>query len=397
MERLTQPLHGPVRHLYVHIPYCHKICPYCSFYKHLPNEGTLATFADALLAEARLLRASPVPLALETIYFGGGTPTLLSTPTLEKLLPALAEILDLSALTEWTLEVNPATITPEKAAVLRAAGVTRVSLGVQAWDQPTLTTLGRDHTPAAAEKAYHILRAAGLPIVNIDLMFSVPGQSHQAWAETLEKTLALHPDHISAYNLTYEEDTAFFEKCQTGQFAIDEDQDQNCFATAIDRLTSAGYLHYEISNYARPGSASLHNQAYWAGADYAALGPGAVSTIHQHRTKNIENTTLWASSVLAGTPLRIDPETITPSKWLCERLALSLRTTTGLPLTLLPPTTQPAIQRLLTEHLIQLTPTHLQLTHKGKFLADPIAAHLWEAVEDPPPTSSQGVDEAPAE
>ena len=176
MEGLNQPAGGAVRHLYVHVPYCHKICPYCAFYKHLPSEGGLATYADALLAEARQLKAGPVPLDLETVYFGGGTPTLLSTRVLANLLPELARTLDFQRVGEWTMEVNPRTITAEKAEVMRQAGVSRVSLGVQAWDVPTLATLGRDHAPEEAEHAFTLLRAAGFPVVNIDLMFSVPGR-----------------------------------------------------------------------------------------------------------------------------------------------------------------------------------------------------------------------------
>lgn len=381
MEGLGQPRNGPVRHLYVHVPYCHKICPYCSFYKHLPGEGALATYADALLAEARLLKAGAVPLALETVYFGGGTPTLLSRSVLARLLPDLAEVLDFSKVAEWTMEVNPRTILPEKAEVMRQAGVTRVSLGVQAWDGPTLTTLGRDHAPEEAEEAYHILRTAGFPVVNLDLMFSVPGQSHQAWQETLDRTIALQPDHVSAYNLTYEEDTAFFEMCQAGQYAVEEDRDEVCFAAAMTSLEAAGLAHYEISNYGRPGMESRHNQSYWAGDDYAGLGPGAVSTIHGLRFKNIENTTLWQQGALAGALHRIEQESITPDKWLCERLALGLRTRQGLPLAWLASAVA-AVDRLREEGLVEVEAGRLLLTRRGKFVADGVAAHLWEAVGD---------------
>lgn len=382
MERLGPPREEAVRHLYVHVPYCHRICPYCSFYKHLPGEGGLGTYADALLAEARWWSQSQVPLALETVYFGGGTPTLLSRSVLGRLLPELAQVLDFSAVTEWTMEVNPRTITPDKAAVMRQAGVTRTSLGVQAWDQATLTTLGRDHAPEEAEEAWHLLRAAGFPVVNLDLMFSVPGQSLQTWQETLERTVALKPDHVSAYNLTYEEDTEFFEKCRTGQYAVEEDRDEACFAAAIKTLGSAGLEHYEISNYSRPGFESRHNQSYWAGEDYAGLGPGAVSTVHGQRFKNIENTTLWQQGALAGRLLRTEQETISPDKWLCERLALGLRTRQGLPESWLAGASE-AVARLLEEGLIQQESGQIRLTHRGKFVADGVASHLWAEMGPP--------------
>jgi oxygen-independent coproporphyrinogen III oxidase len=379
MEGLGQPLSEPVRHLYVHVPYCHKICPYCSFYKHLPGEGNLAGFADALLAEARLLKAGPVPLALETVYFGGGTPTLLSRTVLEKLLPELGAVLDFSSVTEWTMEVNPRTITPQKAAVMRQAGVTRTSLGVQAWDPPTLATLGRDHSPEEAEEAWQILREAGFPVLNLDLMFSVPGQPLEVWEETLDRSIALKPDHISAYNLTYEEDTEFFERCRAGHFAVAEDRDELCFASAMERLGAAGLEHYEISNYSRPGMESRHNQSYWAGEDYVGLGPGAVSTVHRQRFKNIENTNLWQQGVLAGHPFRGEHEPITPDKWFCERLALGLRTRHGLPSAWLRELAE-AVERLREEGLIEEVAGKVRLTHRGKFVADGVAAHLWEAV-----------------
>ena len=381
MEGLGQPGDGPVKHLYVHVPYCHKICPYCSFYKHLPSSGGLASYGEALLAEARHWKAGAVPLALETVYFGGGTPTLLSAAALEALLGPLGEVLDFSGVSEWTMEVNPRTITEEKAAVMRRAGVSRVSLGVQAWDRATLATLGRDHAPEEAAEAFALLRAAGFPVVNVDLMFSVPGQSLAAWRETLARTIALGPDHVSAYNLTYEEDTEFFERCQAGQYAVEEDRDEVCFALAMELLEGAGLAHYEISNYGRPGLESQHNRSYWAGSDYAGLGPGAVSTVRRQRFKNIENTSLWQQSALAGAPLRVEQEEITPSKWLCERLALGLRTREGLPGAWLAGVPE-AVARLEEEGLVDTGGGRVRLSARGKFVADGVAAHLWEAMGD---------------
>jgi oxygen-independent coproporphyrinogen-3 oxidase len=378
----AQPLAGPVRHLYVHVPYCHKICPYCSFYKHLPSEGGLGTFAEALLADARLLKASGTPLALETVYFGGGTPTLLSRAVLERLLPSLAEELDFSKISEWTMEVNPRTITPEKAAVMRAAGVTRVSLGVQAWDPPTLSVLGRDHAPEEAEEAFRILRAARFPVVNVDLMFSVPGQSAAVWRSTLEKTLSLGPDHVSAYNLTYEEDTEFFERCAAGEYAVDQHQDGECFRIAMDTMEAAGFRHYEISNYGRPGMESRHNQSYWAGEDYAGLGPGAVSTVHGRRWKNVENTTLWQQGALGGQPVHVEHEDIDAGKWLCERLALGLRMQAGIPVAWLETTTESrdAVSQVVEGGFAEIDGNRFRLTRNGRFVADQVISHLWNAI-----------------
>lgn len=375
----------PVRSLYAHVPFCHRVCPYCSFYKHTPG-AEVAGFADALLAEARRV-AKRVPLALETVYFGGGTPTLLSAGVLAKLLPELRRILDFSAVEEWTMEVNPRTITRKKAAVLRDCGVTRVSLGVQAWDPPTLAVLGRDHAPDEAEEAFHILREAGFPVVNIDLMFSVPGQSLETWRATLEKSVSLRPDHISAYNLTYEEDTEFFEKLRGGEFRADEEHDAAHFAEAMDFLEAAGFVHYEISNYARPGFESKHNRRYWEGRDYLGIGPGAVSTIHGVRRKNVENTALWTRAALSGAEEipEAEREEIDDARWLCERIALSLRTREGLDARLLSgPKAEAAAALLESEGLLlrDREQNRVKLTRAGKFVADAAAAHLWEAVAE---------------
>jgi oxygen-independent coproporphyrinogen-3 oxidase len=161
---------------------------------------------------------------------------------------------------------------------------------------------------------------------------------------------------------------------------VEEDRDERCFAAAIARLNAGGFQHYEISNYSRPGMESRHNQGYWSGDDYAGLGPGAVSTIHGRRWKNIENTTLWQQGVRSGPALRIEHEEITPGKWLCERLALSLRTTHGLPLAWLDSATD-AIDRLRTEGLVETDVERLRLTYRGRFVADGVAAHLWEALD----------------
>jgi oxygen-independent coproporphyrinogen III oxidase len=348
-----------IRHLYVHIPFCHRICPYCSFYKHEPGSTDTAAFLQAVTRELRAAaerwrgRLQP-----ETIYFGGGTPTLLSTVHLERWLPEFRSVIDLTGLREWTVEVNPRTISDRKAAVLLENGITRASLGVQAWDPPTLSVLGRDHQPEEAEEAFRILRRAGFPVVNIDLMFSVPGQSLETWRDTLRRTVDLQPDHVSAYNLTYEEDTAFFEKLSAGEFHRDETADGDCFAAAIDMLSDAGFVHYEISNYARPGYESLHNQSYWAGEDYLGLGPSAVSTIDRMRWKNAGNTTLYILDPLSAR----ETEHLTESQWACERIALELRTRKGVSLTYLP--SPERLPDILEADLAEVEGDRLRLTEK---------------------------------
>jgi oxygen-independent coproporphyrinogen-3 oxidase len=364
-----------IHHLYVHIPFCHRICPYCGFHKHTPGGHDLGRFVEAVLAELAH-RSAIFPLELDTIFLGGGTPTLLSRTHLDRLLTGLGEIAP--SVTEWNVEANPATFGPEKAALLRERGVTRVSLGVQSFDAPTLETLGRDHSPDEAAESFGVLRTAGIPSVNIDLMFAIPGQSLASWEATLDRAIALGPDHLSAYNLTYEEDTPFLDRFREGKFRQDADEDAVFFNRAMDKLAATGFEHYEISNYARPGHRSRHNQAYWRGHDYLGLGPSAVSTVGDTRWKNVPDTALYVKLMEAGTPsaAATDIETLDEGARRIERVALELRTAEGMPVEYLQ---DPSILATLEdEGLLALCADHVVLTKKGMPLADEIAGYLLE-------------------
>ena len=366
----------PLSHLYVHIPFCHRICPYCSFHKHTPGGHDLRAFFRAVLAEARRARDSH-DFALRTVYFGGGTPTLPGRAVLEEFLREFTAIFDLSGVEEWTFEANPRTFGLEKMKLLRGSGVTRVSLGVQAWDAPTLATLGRDHTPDEAREACHLIRQADIPALNIDLMFSIPGQPLEAWENTLEETAALGPEHISAYNLNYEEDTEFFDRLKRGEFHEDEETDAAFFLAADQRLAAAGFTHYEVSNYARPGHESRHNQAYWDGADYLGLGPGAFSTVGGTRWKNVAETRLYTLLAGEGADLRREIEPLTPDDLRRERIALLLRTTAGVPMGILGAAAEkiPALVAAGLAH--EPTGGRLALTPQGRLVADSVAVELW--------------------
>ncbi|MCB1227314.1 MAG: radical SAM family heme chaperone HemW [Verrucomicrobiales bacterium] len=363
------------RHLYLHIPFCHRVCPYCSFHKHLPGNTDLSAFTDALLRELDLRRLALRP---ETIYFGGGTPTFLSEIHLRRLLEGLTQRLDLSALREWTVEANPRTVLPIKADLLRAAGVTRISLGVQAWDEPTLRTLGRDHHPDDAEETFHILRRAGFASLNLDLMFSIPGQSLETWQQTLHRTLALQPDHISAYNLNYEEDTEFFERLQRGQYRELPEQDARFFDSTLDLLGAAGYRCYEISNHALPGHESIHNAAYWCGADYLGLGPGATSTVAGRRWQNARDTAHYMHRIANGELPETDIEHLTAEQRRTERFGLELRTARGLPAHLVDEPQQALLKQLARDGLLRVEDGFIRLTREGQPLADSIAVALLD-------------------
>ncbi len=361
--------------LYLHIPFCHRVCPYCSFYKHTPGGTSLGAFVAALATEAawRLPQCAAAP---RTLYLGGGTPSMLSPRHLTRLFTALREVVDFSALAEVTLEANPATFDAAKARLFRECGVTRVSLGIQSFAPQVLATLGREHTVAQALESVAILREAGMPSVNIDLMFSIPGQSGADWRATLEQAIALAPEHISAYNLSYEEDTAFFESLRRGEMREDEDHNADFFQLADTLLTAAGFDHYETSNYARPGHHSSHNRGYWQGEDYLGLGPSAVSTMANVRHGNVADTERYVAMIGSLGQAVVESEPLDAAARRIERIALGLRTSEGIPLALLDAAGLARVQWLVSEGLARTTGDRLLLVHHGRALVDPIAAEL---------------------
>lgn len=360
--------------LYLHIPFCHRVCPYCSFYKHTPSRTPIGSFIDALNAEAS--HRIPILGTPETLYLGGGTPSMLSATHLSRLFEHLHSLIDFGALSEVTLEANPATFDLAKAELFRALGVTRVSLGIQSFAPHVLETLGREHSPEEASEAVAILRTAGIPSVNIDLMFSIPGQSLADWESTLLHTVSLKPNHISAYNLTYEEDTAFFDSLKNGTYAESEDHDADHYHLAEEILTAAGFDHYETSNYAQPGHHSRHNQGYWEGSDYLGLGPSAVSTIRGVREKNVPDTAAYIRQVNSIGNAINETESLTPAQRRIELISLGLRTTRGIPLELLDGEALGKAKNLASENLVHLEEERLRLTQLGRPLVDPIAAEL---------------------
>ena len=360
-------------HLYVHIPFCHHICPYCGFYKHTPSRLANQDFVEAVLSEAEK-RLPNVSGRIETAFLGGGTPTLLSRSHLTRLCKGLTSLFDFSDCREWTIEANPATFDLKKAQLIRELGISRVSLGIQSFTPETLKTLDRDHTRENAIEAFKTLRTANFDQVSLDLMFSIPGQSLDQWREDLETAVSLSPDHISAYNLTYEEDTEFLKRHETGELDTDEDRDADQFYLALDYLEKNGYHHYEISNYARPGGESQHNRAYWFGADYLGLGPGAVTTLKGQRWKTLPDTAAYIRASAAGLDTRTHIEVLSDEDKRLEALALQLRTREGVPRSLI--AAADPVETLAKQGLLIEKGGRLLLTRHGKALADPIAAAL---------------------
>lgn len=362
-----------VQHLYVHIPFCPKVCPYCSFYKETSDRNKTGRFLDALLLELDQQAAVLPPLRPRTIFFGGGTPSALSTPQLEFLLTGLRARLDLSELTEWTLEMNPATVSLEKAALLRSLGVNRVSMGVQSWEPQLLAVLGRVHSAEQARRSYEILREAGFENVNLDLIFGIPTQTTDQWRRSLAATVALGPEHISAYNLTYEEDTEFFRRFAKGELTQDTDADAELFELTADTLAGAGYEPYEISNFSRPGRECLHNLAYWQAADYLGLGPSAFSTVGERRWSNVRDTATYNDRVHAGVAAVDFAEVVPPGTRRAEAIAFGLRTNRGVAAETLRPWGG-QVEEFEALGLLRTTPARrVLLTRKGRLLADTVA------------------------
>ncbi len=368
------PTEAIIRHLYVHIPFCARICPYCAFYKELLDRSQTPRFCEAILRELQT-HAFERSLRPRTIYFGGGTPTALTTAQLQFLLGGFRKELDLCDLSEWTMEANPGSVSATKAALLRRLGVTRISLGVQSWDNDLLKLLGREHSAKQAEDSFEIFRDAGFKNINVDLMFGLPGQTIGQWRETLMRTIALQPEHISTYCLTYEEDTEFFLRHARGEFRQDADADAEFFDLVMSTLETAGYEHYEISNYARPGFRSAHNHAYWSGSDYLGIGPSAFTTIGLTRRQNVSDFRRYSHAVLSGESAIGSVENLTGEMKRAEKVALSLRTNGGVPARLLD-SFATETHEFIRLGLLKKANDRFILTRAGKALADSVAAEL---------------------
>ena len=372
-----------IRHIYVHIPFCARICPYCAFYKDLLDRSQTWRFCEALVREldnwvgtprcgVRSAQRADLTVIPSTIYFGGGTPTALNIAQLEMLLRGFRETLDLSRLIEWSIEANPGSVSARKAAVLKKFGVNRISLGVQSWDDNLLKVLGREHNAHQAEESFRILRDAGFRNINVDLMFGLPGQTVDQWRRTLDKTVALQPEHLSTYCLTYEEDTEFFLRQSRGEFRQEPDADAEFFEMTMAILEEAGYGHYEISNYARPGFESVHNRAYWLGKDYLGIGPSAVSTIGTQRWQNARDYRAYIDRVLSGAFPCESSEGLTHEMKRTERVALALRTREGIPASELK-SFGSETNELIALELLRESQGNFVLTRRGKILADSVA------------------------
>ncbi|MEM6312835.1 MAG: radical SAM family heme chaperone HemW, partial [Planctomycetota bacterium] len=314
--------------LYVHVPFCFHKCHYCDFYSITrQTPARMSAFVDRVLHEADRYRG----LGVETIFFGGGTPSLLPIEAMRRLLVGLRDRLDLSAVREWTVEVNPATADAGYLRMMRDHGVDRVSLGAQSFDKRDLANLERHHDPDDVPRGVSLAKDAGFERWSIDLIYAVPGQTLESWATTLDAALQIGPRHLSCYGLTYEPNTPLGVRHRLGQIrAAEETLELSMLRHTRRTLTAAGLPPYEISNYAAPGHASLHNLHYWHGENYIGLGPSAASHVDGTRWRNAPHIGKWERRVDLERHAAIDAEHLTDAERNAERIWLALRTTAGL-------------------------------------------------------------------
>ncbi len=294
----AQPaVHARPRAAYIHVPFCRHRCGYCNFTLVAGRDDLIGDYLQAIELELNTLET---PRVVDTLYFGGGTPTHLSPDQFRQLATAVLKWHPLSSGYEWTVEANPADINQATIDTLIELGVTRLSLGGQSFRADKLRLLERDHRDADIERAVRWAKDGGME-VSLDLIFATPGETLAQWKADLDAAISLEPDHVSTYGLTFEQGTEFWNrKSRSELLEPDEDLQRDMYATAIDGLTEAGYEHYEISNFAQPGRRSRHNQVYWSGDGYFAAGPGAARYVNGVREKNLRSTTAYLKHVLQG-------------------------------------------------------------------------------------------------
>ncbi len=333
-----------VRSLYIHVPFCFHKCHYCDFYSFVDTRDQQEAFVDRLVRELAALSRHAGPL--ETIFVGGGTPSLLRVDLWERLLRELDELFDLSLIRrgagEWTVECNPETVTPALMEVLCAGGVDRVSVGAQSFEPRHLQTLERWHDPANVEKAVEMAHAAGIARRSIDLIYAIPGQTLGEWAKDLDRAAAMVEkglEHVSCYALTYEPNTPMATRLARGEFEpAGEDLDVEMFTLAAEKLGRAGLQRYEVSNYARPGKESRHNLAYWRQGQWLAAGPSASGhawagdtwRAGSHRWKNVPRLGDYLAFDDEGYAPIVDHEPPDPARLVRERIMMGLRLAEGL-------------------------------------------------------------------
>lgn len=377
--------------LYIHVPFCVRKCRYCDFASQpLAGQAALVDqYLEALICEAARVRAA-CPRPVHSIFIGGGTPTVLTGPQLARLWREVVAPFPRVPQAEITLEANPGTLTPEVLAVLRDLPLTRISLGVQSFHADELALLGRIHTAEAVYASVAAVRQAGIPQLNLDLMYALPGQTAARWRESLRQALALRPEHLSLYALILEDGTPLAAQVAAGLCpAPDEEEEEEMTADTTALLAEGGLSLYEVSNAARPGTASRHNLGYWLGRDYLGLGPAATSALGAVRWRNTTDVAEYAARALAGRPVTAYLERLSAPARLLERVMLGLRLRAGFNLAdaetdcgcMLTALAGDAERQLQEEGLLARDGAILRLTPAGYPLANAVVTRLMTAAE----------------
>ncbi len=375
---------------YLHVPYCASRCGYCDFNTYTATElrssGAVAsqeTYADNVIAEIRLARRvlGEVDLPVETVFLGGGTPTLLPARDLVRMLAALREEFGLAPGAEVTTEANPESVDPAYLAELRAGGYNRISFGMQSARPHVLALLDRHHTPGRPEACVAEARAAGFDHVNLDLIYGTPGESDQDWQASLDAAVGAGPDHVSAYSLIVEDGTRLAARVKRGELPmIDDDVHADRYLMAETALAAAGYHWYEVSNWATtPEGRCRHNELYWTGADWWGAGPGAHSHVGGVRWWNAKHPAAYAQALAEGRTPALGREVLADEDRRVERILLELRLAEGCPLDLLTADGRAAADRALADGLLEPAPYaagRAALTLRGRLLADGVVRDL---------------------
>ncbi len=373
--------------LYVHVPFCAVRCGYCDFNTYTAEElgpasvpgASRATYAAAAVAEVRRIRGvlGERDVRVDTVFLGGGTPTLLPPEDLVSVLASAREELGLAPDVEVTTEANPDSVTPEGLARLREGGFTRVSFGMQSQVRHVLAVLDRTHEPERVPRAVEWAREAGLQ-VSLDLIYGTPGESVADWETSLRAALDCAPDHVSAYSLIVEDGTALARRVRRGELPMPEEDDlADKYELADQHLRAAGLEWYEVSNWSTgPGTRCRHNLLYWTGADWWGVGPGAHSHVGGVRWWNVKHPAAYAERLAAGVSPALAREVLSPEDRRVERVLLELRLRDGLPLGVLDEAGRAAVPDQVAAGLVSVAGDRLVLTDRGRLLADGVVRDL---------------------
>lgn len=363
--------------LYVHVPFCLTRCGYCDFNTYAGLEELRLPYAAALQAEAGLWAGEWREESFGSVFFGGGTPTILPAERLGALLVSLRRVYRIEPEAEVTSEANPDTVDEPYLSKLRRAGVTRISLGLQSFDRGVLAALERVHSPESAVAAFRAARRAGFESLNLDLIYGAEGETVESWRKTLERTVALGPDHVSAYALTIEPNTGLGRAVAAGRAAApDPDLQADMYEAACDVLGAAGFEHYEVSNWARPGHACVHNLGYWRGRPYLGLGAGAHSYRDEVRHWNVRPPARYVQMVAGGLRPTGGQERLSEAERRLERLLLGLRAAEGVPASWVGAA---AADGFVADGLARRRADRLALTDRGMLLANQVVLALDDA------------------